>query len=238
MKALVFLVLLLRCGDAAADVIHTDMQMIGCSETEGAFDNSLDEEDVFVVDFIAERVVDKQPSFVDHVILGKDTFQVAMGNLIACRRNLNITQKALKDQPLESDPPSHPIIYPEDNVALGEKNSLVCHVSGFFPAPVKVHWTKNGEPVAGAGTRATSAFPDKDGSFHQTFQLDFTPAQDDIYSCVVEHPALERPRNTFWTVTVNQPGIGATVFCALGLTVGLVGVATGTFFLIKGNQCN
>nr|AOF42782.1 MHC class II antigen alpha chain [Hippocampus erectus] len=235
---LVFLVLSLRCGDAAADVIHTDMQMVGCSETEGAAYFSLDDEDIWIADFTANRGVDTQPSFVDHVSYGKDMFQRAMRNLITCRRNLNITQKALKDQPLESDPPSHPIVYPKGNVALGEKNSLVCHVSGFFPAPVKVHWTKNGERVAGAVSRATSAFPDKDGSFHQTFQLDFTPAQDDIYSCVVEHPALERPRNSFWTVKVNQPGIGATVFCALGLTVGLVGVATGTFFLIKGNKCN
>lgn len=90
-------------------VIHTDMHMIGCSETEGAFDISLDEEDMIVADFIAERVVDTRPSFVDHISFGKDTFQVAMGNLITCRRNLNITQKALKDQPLESGtvtPPS------------------------------------------------------------------------------------------------------------------------------------
>ena len=36
----------------------------------------------------------------------------------------------------------------------------------------------------------------------------------------------------------QQPGVGPAVFCGLGLTVGLLGVAAGTFFLIKGNECS
>ncbi|MGH0173800.1 UNVERIFIED_CONTAM: hypothetical protein FKN15_070379 [Acipenser sinensis] len=32
--------------------------------------------------------------------------------------------------------------------------------------------------------------------------------------------------------------VGETAFCAVGLTLGLLGVAVGTFFLIKGNKCN
>ncbi|KAE8294793.1 hypothetical protein D5F01_LYC05710 [Larimichthys crocea] len=39
-------------------------------------------------------------------------------------------------------------------------------------------------------------------------------------------------------VEVKQPGVGPAVFCGLGLTVGLLGVAAGTFFLIKGNECS
>ncbi|XP_077357075.1 H-2 class II histocompatibility antigen, A-U alpha chain-like [Festucalex cinctus] len=240
MKALVFLVLFLHGGVGVASdkYFHTDIKIIGCSDTEGEDFYGLDGEDMWVADFTSNKGIEPQPSFVDHMSYGKDAFSAAVGELITCKRNLNIVRKALKDQPLESDPPSRPIVYPRDEVALGEKNTLVCHVSGFFPAPVKVNWTKNGKRVAGAGSGAGSAYPHKDGSFHQTFRLDFTPAQDDYYSCVVEHPALQQPLATIWVAKVAQPGIGATVFCALGLTVGLMGVAIGTFFLIKGNNCN
>lgn len=41
----------------------------------------------------------------------------------------------------------------------------------------------------------------------------------------------------FAAVEVKQPGVGPAVFCGLGLTFGLLGVAAGTFFLIKGNEC-
>ncbi|XP_077401757.1 H-2 class II histocompatibility antigen, A-U alpha chain-like [Vanacampus margaritifer] len=237
MKVFVFLVLFLHGGDGAASgkYFHTDISVTGCSDTEGEDFYGLDGEDMWVANFTANRGVEPQPNFVDHMSYSKEAFSVAVANVIACKRNLIIARQAMKDQPLEYDPPSH-IVYPRDEVALGEKNTLVCHVSGFFPAPVKVHWTKNGKRVAGGG--ASSAYPDKNGSFHQTFRLDFIPAQDDIYSCVVEHPALQQPLPVIWVVKVAQPGIGPTIFCALGLTVGLMGVAIGTFFLIKGNNCN
>lgn len=38
-------------------------------------------------------------------------------------------------------------------------------------------------------------------------------------------------------VEVEQPSVGPAVFCGFGLTIGLLGVAVGTFFLIKGNEC-
>jgi len=42
----------------------------------------------------------------------------------------------------------------------------------------------------------------------------------------------------FLDVEVALPGVGPAVFCGVGLTLGLLGVATGTFFLVKGNNCN
>uniref|UniRef100_A0A3Q1EJR1 Ig-like domain-containing protein n=1 Tax=Acanthochromis polyacanthus TaxID=80966 RepID=A0A3Q1EJR1_9TELE len=84
------------------------------------------------------------------------------------------------------DPPSSLIIYTRNDVELGEKNILICHVSGFYPAPVKVSWTKNGEKVT-EGTSINIPFPNKDGSFNQISRLEFIPQQGDIYSCSVEH---------------------------------------------------
>ncbi|XP_029976518.1 SLA class II histocompatibility antigen, DQ haplotype D alpha chain-like, partial [Salarias fasciatus] len=139
-----------------------------------------------------------------------------------------------------SDPPSTFIIYPRDDVDLDQKNTLLCHVSGFYPAPVSVSWTKNGRNVS-EGTAVNQPFPNKDGTFRQTARLDFVPKDGDFYSCSVHHPALKTPMTRIWDIDLStwqtQPGVGPSVFCGLGLLVGLVGVAVGTFFLIKGNKC-
>ncbi|XP_061619011.1 H-2 class II histocompatibility antigen, A-U alpha chain-like [Phyllopteryx taeniolatus] len=240
MKALLFLVLFLGGSDGAThgEDFQTDIRVVGCSNTEGEDFYALSGEDMWVADFAAKRGVEPQPSFVDHMTYDKEAFHSAEINQRICRDNLNITQEALRHQPLQYDRPSHPVVYPRDEELLGKKNTLVCHVSGFFPAPVKVRWTENGARAAGPGRGSTAPYPDEDGSFHQTFRLDYIPAQGDIYTCVVEHAALEQPRATSWVVQVSQPSIGPTVFCALGLTVGLAGVASGTFFLIKGNKCS
>ncbi len=40
----------------------------------------------------------------------------------------------------------------------------------------------------------------------------------------------------FPDVEVAMPSVGPAVFCGVGLTLGLLGVAMGTFFIIKGNN--
>ncbi|XP_061664358.1 H-2 class II histocompatibility antigen, A-U alpha chain-like [Syngnathoides biaculeatus] len=240
MKALYFLVLFL--GSSAAEIYcqdyHTDISVIGCSDTDAEVFNALDGEDVWYADFSAKRIVEPQPNFVEHMSVEKGTYQVAESAVVTCRVNLNVTRRALSDQPRRYDRPAHPVVYPRDEELAGEKNTLVCHVSGFYPAPVKVRWAKNGGDAAAPGRGSCAPYPDDDGTFHQTFRLDYVPAQGDIYSCVVEHPALEQPRSGSWEVNVKRTGPGPTIFCALGLTAGLVGVAAGTFFLIKGNNCS
>ncbi|XP_030580677.1 HLA class II histocompatibility antigen, DP alpha 1 chain-like isoform X1 [Archocentrus centrarchus] len=137
------------------------------------------------------------------------------------------------------DAPSAVMIYTRDEVEVGEKNTLICHVTGFYPAPVNVSWTKNGEKVT-EGTSINVPYINKDGSFTQISRLQFTPQLGDIYSCAVEHLALTQPITKIYEVEASQsaPGVGPAVFCGVGLTVGLLGVAAGTFFLIKGNECS
>ncbi|XP_039681253.1 H-2 class II histocompatibility antigen, A-U alpha chain-like isoform X3 [Perca fluviatilis] len=56
----------------------------------------------------------------------------------------------------------------------------------------------------------------------------------DIYGCTVEHASLEKPQTKFWEADINQTNISPAVFCGLGLFLGLLGVAAGTFFFVKG----
>ncbi|XP_061921420.1 H-2 class II histocompatibility antigen, A-U alpha chain-like isoform X2 [Entelurus aequoreus] len=166
-----------------------------------------------------------------------DVLEGALLLMANCKMNLNTTRNYLKDEPLVYEAPSDVIVYSRDEVLLGEKNTLICHMTGFYPAPVTVRWARNGEHT-GQESNTSPPFPNKDGSFQQTSRLDFTPQKGDIYSCIVAHQALEEPYTRFWGVKVMTPGIGPAVFCGLGLTVGLLSVATGTFLIVKGNQCS
>ncbi|XP_067437098.1 RLA class II histocompatibility antigen, DP alpha-1 chain-like [Thunnus thynnus] len=228
------LLLILSC--VSADNQHEDIRIIGCSDSDGEDMFGMEGDEAWYADFKNQRGVDALPDFADHAEF-PGFYEGAVTNQQICKSNLKNSRVGMKDIPPELDPPSSPIIYIRDNVEMGVQNTLICHVSGFFPAPVKVYWTKNGENVT-EGTSINVPFPNKDGSFRQSSRLEFIPQQGDMYSCRVTHPALTRPLTRFWDVEVKQPGLGPAVFCGLGLTVGLLGVAAGTFFLIKGNECS
>ncbi|XP_068181888.1 H-2 class II histocompatibility antigen, A-U alpha chain-like [Antennarius striatus] len=220
----------------SADSQHVHFKMSGCSASAGEELYSLDSEELWYADFINHRGVIAQPDFSDPA--GYDGFfDGALTNLDTCKHNLNTTLAALKNPAVHLDPPTRPIIYSANDVKLGRPNFLVCHATGFYPAPVNISWTKNNEEVK-EGVSINVPFPNDDGSFNQFSRLEFTPEQGDVYSCTLNHQALKQPLTRFWEVEVDQPGIGPAVFCGVGLTVGLLGVAVGTFFLIKGNECS
>ncbi|XP_014908579.1 H-2 class II histocompatibility antigen, A-U alpha chain-like isoform X2 [Poecilia latipinna] len=132
------------------------------------------------------------------------------------------------------DPPEV-IIYTKDEVIEDVENSLVCFANNFFPPAIDIRWTKNDKEVA-VEDPFIKTISNSDGTFHVFSYLNFVPKQGDIYSCTVEHEALEEPKTRFWDVETEEMSVGPTVFCALGLTLGLLGTAAGTFFFVKGNQ--
>nr|AAY42854.1 MHC class II alpha antigen [Sparus aurata] len=234
MKMMVVLVLS-RVLCVSADVLHQDINVVGCSASDGESMYGLDGEVKWYADFKNKKGVEPAPEYLG-IHYQEGTYQQAEANLQICKTNLETARKVMKDFPTESDAPSSPMIYPRDEVELEVKNVLICHVTGFYPAPVKFSWTKNGQSVT-EGTSVNVPYVNKDGTFNQFTKLDFTPQQGDFYSCSVSHPALKNPLTRIWDVEKTLPGVGPAVFCGLGLTVGLLGVAAGTFFLIKGNEC-
>ncbi|XP_053199250.1 SLA class II histocompatibility antigen, DQ haplotype D alpha chain-like [Scomber japonicus] len=216
---------------------HQDLNIFGCSDSDGEFMYTLDGEEVYYADFNKGEGVYPQPPFINHISYGEGAYEQALTLQQICKANLKNSRIGMKDIPVESDPPSGHTLYSTDEVELGVQNTLICHVTGFYPAPVKVEWTKNGKTVT-EGTSINVPYPNKDRSFSQSSRLVFTPQQGDMYSCSVSHPSLSKPLTRIWDVEVQQPGVGPAVFCGLGLTIGLLGVAAGTFFLIKGNECS
>uniref|UniRef100_A0AAY5L8Y1 Ig-like domain-containing protein n=1 Tax=Esox lucius TaxID=8010 RepID=A0AAY5L8Y1_ESOLU len=127
-------------------------------------------------------------------------------------------------------------IYTRNEVELGVNNTLICFFYNFFPPAIKVNWTKNGMEVTG-GASLSRYHPNKDGTFHLFSTLSFTPLEGDIYACTVEHTALEEPKTRSWEPEVSEFSAGPTIFCGVCLTLGLLGVATGTFLLTKRKPC-
>uniref|UniRef100_A0A667ZRT1 Ig-like domain-containing protein n=1 Tax=Myripristis murdjan TaxID=586833 RepID=A0A667ZRT1_9TELE len=212
--------------------VHKDIAIAGCSDSDAEDMYGLDGEERWYADFKNHRGVIALPKFADPIGY-PGHYEQAVAQQEICKQSLAADRRGFKNPPLElgCNPPIPPINY------LDVENHLICHVSGFFPAPVSVYWTRNEQNVT-EGTSINTPNPSKDGTFTQISTLKFTPQQGDIYSCTVQHPALEQPLTRVWDVEQDQPGIGPAVFCGLGLTVGLLGVATGTFFLIKGNECS
>ncbi|KAM6960300.1 H-2 class II histocompatibility antigen, A-K alpha chain-like isoform 1-T2 [Tautogolabrus adspersus] len=231
------LVLVLSCVLAvSADVLHEDIHLTACSDSEKEDLYGLDDEELWFADFKKGEGVYPQPDFVDHNRY-TDPYQLALAQQEVCKQNLKLKREAFKDFKEKKVAPSTPIVYPKDEVELGQKNFLICYVGAFYPAPVKIYWKKNEENVT-TGISSKPPLLNQDGSLKQFSKLEFTPQLGDIYSCSVDHMALDQPRTRMWEVKQTGPGVGPAVFCGLGLTVGLLGVAAGTFFLIKGNECS
>uniref|UniRef100_A0A3B4GHD7 HLA class II histocompatibility antigen, DR alpha chain-like n=1 Tax=Pundamilia nyererei TaxID=303518 RepID=A0A3B4GHD7_9CICH len=206
--------------------LHEDIGILGCSDSDGEMMYGLDGEELAYADFNKKEMIYPLPRFIDPISYVEGTYEQAVAEaLILCLMCLC------------TDAPSGVMIYTRDEVEFGEKNTLICHVTGFYPAPVNVSWTKNGQKVT-EGSSINVPYPNKDGTFTQISRLQFTPQLGDIYSCAVQHLALTKPNTDRDTEVMTEPSVGPAAFCGVGLTVGLLGVAAGTFFLIKGNECS
>ncbi|KAG9345260.1 hypothetical protein JZ751_009806 [Albula glossodonta] len=152
------------------------------------------------MDFKNKKVVITLPeSFAESSAPGYD--QQALAQHQICLNNLDVCTKSNVD-PEAIDPPQS-TIYSRDEVVLGKRNTLVCFVNNFYPAPVKVKWTKNNAEVK-EGVTLSRYYPNSDFTFRQFSTLSIVPEEGDIYSCTVEHKGLQEPLTRPFMKTQDQ----------------------------------
>ncbi|RXN31741.1 mamu class II histocompatibility DR alpha chain-like protein [Labeo rohita] len=234
MELYVFMFMLAALVSSENRVVHEDFYVMGCSDKEKEHMYGMDGEELYHSDFIKGVGVDTLPEFSDPMTF-PGFYDQGLSEMQVCKANLDVAIKAYKNPQEKMDKPQTSI-YAEDDVQLNVENTLICHVTGFFPPPVRVLWTRNNEALK--EDSLSQYRPNDDGTYNIFSSLTFTPQEGDIYSCTVNHVALDQPQTKTWEVDVDVPGVGPAVFCGVGLSLGLLGVAAGTFFLIKGNNCN
>ncbi|XP_060787132.1 H-2 class II histocompatibility antigen, A-U alpha chain-like isoform X2 [Neoarius graeffei] len=235
MKLFLIFFTLMCVRDTESQFKHHELHLIECSEKNKEFMLGSDGDEEFYADFEKKKGVIMLPPFADPIGY-PGGYESAEANLAVCQNNLKLSIEDFKGQPEPQDAPQSSI-YLKENIQLGSENMLICHFTRFFPPPVTVRWTKNSVDVTEQST-LSRYYPNKDKTYNQFSHLPFTPQEGDVYSCTVEHKALETPGTKTWEVDVELLSVGPSVVCGVGLAVGLLGVATGTFFLVKGNRCN
>ncbi|XP_031424180.2 H-2 class II histocompatibility antigen, A-R alpha chain-like [Clupea harengus] len=204
---------------------------IYCDNNQEYFPANHDGNQLLYVDFENKTVVSTLPNFVDHV--SWDTLNAyAYNEMKEFQDDMEDIAGQLGYPPEAKEPPVS-VMYVRNEVRLGSENTLISYVTGFYPPRLTVKWTRNNNNVT-QGVSSSQVHINNDGSFNQFSILKFTPQEGDMYTCTVEHSALEGPLTRYWDVEV--PESSPSVFCGVGLTLGLLGVATGTFFFVKGKE--
>ncbi|KAK2898772.1 hypothetical protein Q8A67_010190 [Cirrhinus molitorella] len=203
-----------------------------CGDSGQDFIVRFDDEHMAHVDFKEQKEIITLPDFIGQIEL-PSIYEDAKKGVSICRTILDIFKEvyASSSEPLE---PPWSSVYPKSDPQLNVKNTLICHVTGFFPPPVRVLWTKNNVNVTDEST-LSRFYPNKDGTMNVFSRMNFIPVKGDIYSCSVEHKALQQPLTRTWDVEIKDPNIGPSVFRGVGLALGLLGLTTGVFFIAKGN---
>uniref|UniRef100_G1QEZ6 Ig-like domain-containing protein n=1 Tax=Myotis lucifugus TaxID=59463 RepID=G1QEZ6_MYOLU len=118
-------------------------------------------------------------------------------------------------------------ISPAKTEALTHHNMLVCSVTDFYPAHIKVRWFRNDQEET-AGVVSTPLIRNGDWTYQVLVMLEMTPQRGDVYTCRVEHPSLQSPIAVEWRAQSGSAqskmlsGVGAFVLGLIFLGLGLV----------------
>nr|ACT67485.1 MHC class II antigen [Mastomys natalensis] len=199
--------------------------------SNGQFTFEFDGDGEFYVDLDKKETVWRLPEFGQ---LTSFDPQGGLQNIATAKHNLDILIKRSNSTPATNEAPAA-TVFPKSPVLLGQPNTLICFVDNIFPPVISITWLRNSKPVT-EGVYETSFLSNPDHSFHKMSYLTFVPSDYDIYDCKVEHWGLDEPVLKHWEPEIPAPmsELTETVVCALGLSVGLIGIVVGTIFLIKG----
>ncbi|KAB1262010.1 SLA class II histocompatibility antigen; DQ haplotype D alpha chain [Camelus dromedarius] len=222
------------CG--AQDIVADHVASYGVNVYQsygpsGQYTHEFDGDEQFYVDLEKKETVWQLPLFTKFASFDP---QGALRNLDISKHNLDIIIKRSNSTAATNEVPEV-TVFPKAPVMLGQPNTLICHVDNIFPPVINITWLRNGRSVT-EGVSETSFLSKNDHSFLKISYLTFLPSDDDIYDCKVEHWGLDEPLLKHWEPEIPTPmsELTETVVCALGLTVGLVGIVVGTVFIIQG----
>nr|KAF6363172.1 hypothetical protein mPipKuh1_010167 [Pipistrellus kuhlii] len=88
-------------------------------------------------------------------------------------------------------------VSPARTEALNHHNMLVCSVTDFYPAQVRVRWFRNDQEET-AGVVSTPVIKNGDWTYQVLVMLEMTPQRGDAYTCRVEHITLQSPITVEW----------------------------------------
>ncbi|KAI4552418.1 hypothetical protein MJT46_017069 [Ovis ammon polii x Ovis aries] len=197
----------------------------------GEYIHEFDGDELFYVDLGKKETVWRLPMFGE---LTSFDPQGALSNIAIAKHNLNILTKRYNFTPVINEVPEV-TVFSKSPVMLGQPNTLICHVDKIFPPVINITWLRNGHAVT-EHVSETSFLLRSDYSYLKISYLTFLPSDDDVYDCKVEHWGLDEPLLKHWEPEIPAPmsELTETVVCALGLTVGLVGIVVGTVLIIRG----
>ncbi|XP_004673410.1 PREDICTED: SLA class II histocompatibility antigen, DQ haplotype D alpha chain-like [Condylura cristata] len=197
----------------------------------GQYTHEFDGDEEFFVDLEKKETVWQLPMFSQ---FRRFDPQGALRNIATAKYNLDIMIKRSNSTAAANKVPGV-TVFPKSPVTLTQPNTLICLVDNIFPPVINITWLVNGHSVT-EGVSETSFLPRSDHAFFKTSYLTFLPSDNDVYDCKVEHWGLEEPLLKHWEPEIPAPMSELTenVVCALGLTVGLVGIVVGTTFIIQG----
>ncbi|XP_021485299.1 rano class II histocompatibility antigen, B-1 beta chain-like [Meriones unguiculatus] len=112
--------------------------------------------------------------------------------------------------------------------ALNHHNLLVCSVTDFYPAQVKVRWFRNGQEET-SGVVSTKLIKNGDWTYQVLVMLEMTPQRGDAYTCHVEHPSLQSPVTVEWRAQ-SESAQGKMLSGIGGFVLGLIFLGLGLFF--------
>ncbi|KAM7319217.1 hypothetical protein ACRRTK_022329 [Alexandromys fortis] len=199
--------------------------------SNGQYTMEFDGDELFYVDLGKKETIWRIPEFAQ---LRSFDPQGGLQEIATAKFNLDIMIKRSNSTPTTNDIPEV-TVFSKAPVLLGQPNTLVCFVDKIFPPVVNITWLRNSESVTET-VYETSFITSHDHSFHKMSYLTFIPSDDDVYDCKVEHWGLEEPTLKHWEPEVPAPmsELTETVVCALGLSVGIVGIVVGTIYIIRG----
>ncbi|XP_078422310.1 H-2 class II histocompatibility antigen, A-U alpha chain-like [Cetorhinus maximus] len=229
------LALVLIHGARAGEYQHEEVQVYVIQEQspDKQFDLEVDGDEVLYMDFNLKKEVGRIPEFQHLTMQGGEAG--ISGQVAILKQNLNVYKNLSHGTPDPTFPP-HIAMYSENSVEWGQSNTLICHADGFHPPHITMKWKKNNEPMTD-GNFITEYYIKEDYSFQRFTYLNFNPSPGDMYSCHVNHEALEESATVFWEPEVPEEKSGAgTVICALGLTLGIISAVVGIILLIKERQ--